>query len=211
MEIPQPNDSNFSPAPAGPHAAICYRFIDLGTQMIEWQGTRKTQRKVLLSWEFPEERMENGEPFVIGRKYTWSMSDKASLRKDLQSWRGKAFTEDDFAGPTRFNIKNVLGKPCLINVVHEASKDGGKVFANMASISPLPKGMPTPTGINPIVYFSLERHLFDAETLDSLSDKLKEIIKGSPEYAELMAPSRSNGHATKSISPADAFDDEVPF
>lgn len=212
MELPQPNDSNFTPPPAGSHAAICFRFIDLGTQMVEWKGTRKTQRKVLLSWELPEERMETGEPFMIGRKYTWSMSDKAALRAHLQSWRGKAFTDDDFAGPNRFNIKNVLGKACLINIVHEA-KDGGGVYANIAGISPMPKGMPVPQGVNPIVYFSLERHLFDATVLDKLSDKLKETIKGSPEYHELMTPARQNGGEAPPANPSDygAFDDEVPF
>lgn len=87
MYLPKPEGGNFSPVPAGNHIAICYRLIDLGTQLVEWKGAKKTQRKVLISWELPNELMTEGEyagqPFTIGRRYTWSMSDKANLRHDL--------------------------------------------------------------------------------------------------------------------------------
>jgi len=206
MFIPEPTGNDFAPPPAGTHPAICYRFIDLGTQMVEWQGTRKTQRKVLIGWELPTELMEDGRPFTLTRRYTWSMSEKSNLRHDLESWRGKAFTNDDFAGPDRFNIKNILGKACLLSVVHE-TKDG-KTYANLKGVTALPKGMPAPEPISDIVYFALEKPLFNAAVLDSLSDKLKETIKGSPEFKELM---QVNGHSAPPEDGDRIYDDEVPF
>lgn len=210
MYIPKPEGGNFTPPPAGNHVAICFRFIDLGTQAVEWKGAQKLQRKVLISWELPNELMTEGDyagqPFTIGRRYTWSMSDKANLRHDLESWRGKAFTEDDFSGPNRFNVKNILGKPCMISIVHE-TKDGS-TYANIKGIGAMPKGMMPPVPVSKQVYFSLDPQFFDATILDSLSDKLKETIKGSPEYREITdgayrKPANGGGE--------NVLDDDIPF
>ena len=208
MYIEKSAGGNFQLTPAGNHVAICYRFIDLGTQLVEWKGTQKTQRKVLISWELPNELMTEGEaagrPFSIGKKYTWSMHEKATLRHDLESWRNRSFVDDDFAGPNRFNVKNIIGKPCMLSVVHE-SKDGN-TYANINSIASMPKGITAPAHINPPVYFSLMPEFFDNATLDGLSDKLKEIIKGSPEYKEIV-----DGVKPKATNFDRELDDEIPF
>lgn len=210
MYLPKPDGGNFTPPPAGNHIAICYRLIDLGTQMVEWKGAQKLQRKVLISWELPNELMTEGDyagqPFTIGRRYTWSMSEKANLRHDLESWRGRAFTDDDFTGPNRFNAKNIIGKPCMLSIVHE-TRDGN-TYANIKSVAAMPKGMQAPAPINGPVYFTLEREGFDNAVLDGLSDKLKETIKGSPEYKELV-----DGAYKKPASNGDPrdLDDDIPF
>lgn len=210
MFIPEPNGSSFTPPPAGSHVAICYRFIDYGTQQVEWKGTTKLQRKVLLGWELPNEVMEDGKPFTISRKYTWSMSEKSNLRHDLEAWRGKAFTTDDFTGPTRFNIKNILGKACLLSVVHE-TRDGN-TYANLMGVSALPKGMPVPSLTNEIAYLALEKHLFDQHVFDKLSDKMKETIRSSPEFKALFDP---NAGEPQPDDDGRVYDDElsdpVPF
>lgn len=209
MYIEKPTGGKFELVPAGNHIAICYRFIDLGTQLIEWEGTKKTQRKVLISWEFPNELLTEGDyagqPFTTGKKYTWSMNEKASLRHDLESWRGKAFTDDDFDGPNRFNIKNIVGKPCMISIVHETK--GQNTYANIKSVAAIPKGLPVPAQTNPSVYFSLQKEFFDNLVLDGLSDKLKETIKNSPEFLELTGASQPS----KQSFARDDLDDEVPF
>lgn len=102
MHLPQPSDAEFELAPAGTHIAVCYRVIDLGTQETTFKGEVKHQHKILISWEIPDEKMKDGRPFTIGKRYTWSMSEKANLRNDLESWRGK-FTAADF-GPNGFKI-----------------------------------------------------------------------------------------------------------
>lgn len=208
MYIEKPTGGSFQLVPAGNHVAICYRFIDLGTQLIEWKGVTKPQRKVLVSWELPNELMTEGDyagqPFTIGKKYTWSMSEKATLRHDLESWRGRAFVDDDFEGPTRFNIRNVIGKACMLSVVHEARD--GNTYANIKGIAAMPKGVPAPAQINPSVYFSLVPEFFDNATLDGLSEKLKETIKGSPEFKEIVTGVKS---LPRTGEPG--LDEEVPF
>jgi hypothetical protein len=204
MFIPKPNDSgDFTPPPAGTHLAVCYRFIDLGTQEGSYQGKVTHQRKVLIGWELPDELMEDGKPFIVQQRYTWSMSEKANLRKHLESWRGKAFEERDF-GPGGFNIKNVLGKPCVLTIVHE-TKDG-KTYANISSVGKPMKGMAAPEPINPVVYFSLEDY---SETVyASLSDGLKTTIAKSPEFHRLA----TGGSDDDLPERRDAdLDDEVPF
>ena len=208
MYIEKPTGGNFQLTPAGNHVAVCYRFIDLGTQMVEWKGTTKTQRKVLVSWELPNELMMEGDyagqPFTIGKKYTWSMNEKATLRHDLESWRGRAFVDDDFDGPNRFNIRNIVGKPCMLSVVHEARD--GNTYANIKGIAAMPKGVPAPTQYNHSVYFSLVPEFFDNATLDGLSEKLKETIKGTPEYRDIV-----NGVKPTPRAGEPGLDEEVPF
>lgn len=214
MYISKSDGGNYTPPPAGNHFAICFRFIDLGTQMVEWKGTQKTQRKVLLSWELPNELMTEGEragqPFTIGRRYTWSMHEKANLRHDLENWRGRKFTDEDFVGPKRFNTKNLLGKACMLSVVHETRE--GNTYANISSVAALPKGMVSqvPAPNNPMVYFALEPDSFDASVLEAMSDKLKETITGSPEYKELIDASYRKPNGGDNGDPRD-MDDEIPF
>jgi hypothetical protein len=211
MHLPPNNDTQFSPPPAGTHVAVCYRVIDLGTQQVEWQGSIKHQRKVLISWELSEEKMEDGRPFTVGQRYTLSSHEKSRLRKDLEAWRGKKFSDEDF-GPGGFDIKNIIGKACMLSIVHNA-KDG-KTYANIASVSALPRSMNAPALVNEPVYFSLGEPRLDTDTFDNLTDGLKNVIKTSPEYMEHFrdpneppSPQSPNEYGAN----GDPLDDSIPF
>jgi hypothetical protein len=208
MFLPEPSGKAFTPPPSGNHIAVAYRFIDLGTQLVEWQGTKKHQHKVMISFELPGELMAEGEmaghPYTIHQRYTWSMSERSTLRKHLESWRGRAFTDEDFVGPKRFNIRNIIGKPLMLSIVH-ATKDGS-TYANIMGVAAMPKGVPVPSHVNPLIYFALTREDFDAHVLEGLSEKLQQTIKSSPEYSDLV-----NGTPPKSPDAEDDFGDEVPF
>jgi len=205
MLLPANEGGDFTPPPSGTHLAICTRVIDLGTQRVEWQGQTKLQRKVLLSWELPEELRDDGKPILISQRYTLSSSEKSRLRQDLEGWRGKRFVDADF-GPGGFDIKNVLGKPCLLTLVH--AEKGGKTYANIASVSAVPKGMPVSTGSQEAIYFSLERNRFDRKVMDALSENLQAIIASSPEYKALLEPADAT-HDYHEARPD--LDDEIPF
>lgn len=207
MHIPKPTDIQFELPPAGNHMAICYRVIDLGTQDSSYMGQPKRQHKVLVSWELPDEKMADGRPFTISQRYTWSMSEKAALRKDLESWRGAAFRENDF-GAGGFDIQNIIGKACLLNIVHTTK--GEKTYANIKSISKLMKGMAPPTEIaNDKAYLWLHTDRWSPDVFHKLSDGLKEAIMKAPEYRELV-----NGAAHENGPVAEAEDfhsDPIPF
>ena len=131
--------TKFAPAPAGTHAAVCCDVRDLGILDVTWQGKQKKQHKILVSWQIDEPR-DDGKPFLVSRRYTLSLHEKSGLRKDLEAWRGRAFTEPELA---QFDVEVLIGKGCLLNVIHNQS--GGDTYANVAGVMALPRGMSAPT------------------------------------------------------------------
>ncbi len=126
---------SFTPAPAGVHQAVCVDIVDLGIVEVTWQGKTKQQHKINVAWQIDEPR-DDGKPYLVFKRYTLSLSEKANLRKDLESWRGKKFTRDEEMG---FDVESVLGANCLLNIQHNTN--GDKTYANVVSIMPLVKGM----------------------------------------------------------------------
>jgi hypothetical protein len=183
MYLPKPNDADFELPPAGTHSAVCYRVIDLGTQDSSYKGQPKRQHKVMISWELPDEKMKDGRPFTISQRYTWSMSEKAALRRDLESWRGKPFTDADF-GEGGFDIRKLLGVGCLLTIVH--TEKGDKKYANIKSVSGLMKGMAPPVMSNPAMFLGLTEDHWQPDVFYKLSDNLQATIKASPEYAAIV-------------------------
>jgi hypothetical protein len=131
------NGRDFEPAPVGVHQAVCVDVVDLGVLDVTWQGVTKKQHKINIAWQINELR-DDGKPFLVFKRYTLSLSEKSNLRKDLESWRGKKFTRDEEMG---FDVESIIGANCLLNVTHNTVAD--KTYANVASVNPLMKGMPT--------------------------------------------------------------------
>lgn len=201
MKLTKSGGGDFRPAPAGTHIAVCTKFIDLGTQSVEWQGQTKKQRKVMIAWELPHEKMDDGRPFIINQRYTFSTNEKALFRKHLEGWRGKKFTDADFDGDTAFDTRRLLGVPCSLIVSNSARN--GSTYANVEGIGPLPKGMPRPEPANEMVYFSLEA--FDPIVFGKLSQGLRDVIMKSPEYE--MAVNGGTDHHEGNGEPSD----DLPF
>ena len=100
------------------------------------------------------------------------MGEKANLRKDLESWRGKAFTDDEAKA---FDVTNLMGKACMINIIHEAAKnDPTKIYANISSGNPGSQGvsMNFRLQINPT--FELSYDNWDDAKFNSLPDFIRE-------------------------------------
>jgi hypothetical protein len=192
--------------PAGNYIARCYQMIEIGTVNEIILGESKTLKKVRIGWELPTElkvfKEENGEqPYVISKEYTLSMHEKSSLRADLKSWRGKDFSE---AEAKSFDITNLLGKPCMINIIHKPGKaDPLKTYQAIAGITGMPKGMTPPDAINPLFVLSYDK--FDQQAFESLPDFIKDKMKGSLEYAGMMQPNVVQMHKEQPIV------DDLPF
>lgn len=135
MVVKEP-ESNFIPAPAGVHAAVCVDEIDLGYVANRFYPDADDVLTVRLVWQIAEE-MSDGKPFLIKKEYRASLHEKAGLRKDLESWRGRPFTEAEKVG---FDLENVVGMPCMLNIIHKTGSKGG-TFANIAAVMPLPRDM----------------------------------------------------------------------
>lgn len=198
---------DFKPIPEGTYLATCVRIIDLGTQVSTFKGADKLQRKVLVAWEVPDVLVEyegESKPAMVQSRYTASLADKANLRRHLESWRGRKFTDDELKG---FDLKNVLGKPCQIQVLH--SDDGA--YANVSAVMGLPKGLPAPEVHHPLVHFSLDEGEFSEGIYDGLTEKMRGLIAQSPEYKERtgqVVRGPSNGPVENFAAD---LDDEIPF
>jgi hypothetical protein len=127
---------NFTPAPVGVHQGVCVDVQDLGMIEVTFAGETKRQHKINVAWQIDELR-DDGKPYLVFKRYTLSLHEKANLRKDLESWRGRAFTRDEEMG---FDVESVIGANCLLNVQHTERQ--GKTYANIVAIMPLAKGMP---------------------------------------------------------------------
>ena len=219
--------SSFDPVAAGMHAARCVGVIDLGTQE-SYDKAFQPKRQVLLTWEIPGERIdieEDGKtvskPRFISNSYTLSLGGMANLRKMLDGWRGRAFTAQELAG---WDLFNILGAPCLLNVTHKTSKDGTKTYANVTSVNPLPKGMDCGEQESASMSFSLDDQP-DWETTPlelpkNVPEWVSKKIALSEEYLQSHLPAAARKKEPDHLKDAPpAFDvvtedddeDEVPF
>lgn len=195
--------SGFEPIAAGAYLARCFQMVHIGTVVEEYMGEKKMMNKVRITFELPTEtkvfKEEKGEePYSIGKEFTLSMHEKATLRKFLESWRGQSFTEDQ---TKNFDISKLLGVPCMINVIHKVAKSGKK-YAEIASISPVAKGMNCPDQVNPSFEFSYEP--FSEEKYNALPQWLREKIATSAEYKAIHQGQISEGVDEKE-------QDDLPF
>ena len=209
---------NFERCPPGMHLARCYRIVDLGTQKSEYMGQTKYLHKIMIGWELhgvdesgKPLTMFDGRPFAIFKNYTLSWSEKANLRLDLQSWRGKPFSQEEMR---KFDLKNVLGAWCMLNVI-ERQGQNGNTYSNVDSVSPVPtiikqNGLPQPVNKNEM--FNLQEP--DWALFETFSDNLKQKIINSPEFEKVKkAADYQKDAIAEANSPKPAFDedDDIPF
>lgn len=206
---------SFELPPVGIFPAICVQVIDLGTQTNEYQGEVTTSRQIRLGWELTGDdrlgsgasgTMQNNEPFLVTEFYTLSLNEQANLRKLLEGWRGRPFTEEELKG---FDITNLLGKPCLLDIAQKAKQKGGmKSFVQSAKR--WPTGEETKIPFNSLLQFSLEADDYNATVYDGMTQWLKDKIALSPQWKELNGFTSAKPTA-KPVNESAPFDDEIPF
>lgn len=204
--------SNFTLSPPGTHAARCVSIIDLGTHDNEWQGKVSKKHDMFVMWELPNEMNEFTDkdgnevtaPFTVSAFYTASLSEKANLRKILESWRGRAFTDEELQG---FDPKKVLGQPCMLTVIHKPKQNSSDMKTVVAAVSPMPKGMDVPAAHHDLTYFSIDD--FTQEDLDKVSDGLKNKIMQSDEYLAMQNAGSLPNAVPQESNPIG--EDEIPF
>lgn len=201
--IAKAEGGSFELAPEGTFLARCWRIIDMGTQHMErWD---KFVHKVLITWELPTELMSDERPFSISKKYTVSLHEKATLRKDLESWRGKAFNEPELEG---FELKNLLGIPCYINITH--SSNGDRTYANVTGLMKLPKGVDCPDIVNESLLLDLDPDKFNPVVFEQLGKGLQEAIRESLEFKGLKYDDTGVGEEVPETC-TEAGTDDIPF
>lgn len=192
---------------AGTYPAVCVRIADLGIQETEYQGVKRDKAQVVFGWEIVGEKVAvdgNEVPRIMYSKaYTNSLDEKATLRRDLESWRGRAFTKEELCG---FHLSTVINAPCFLNIIHMERRDGGGEYATIKAVMPLPKGMPKPKAETiPMT--------FDADTdgedeLDAFPGWIKDRVRSSITWQGRFA-AVEDGNSPISALPED--DEALPF
>lgn len=192
------SQSNIKPLEAGMYAARCVQLYDLGMQFNELAN--RSQRQVMIAFELPTERIEiDGEdkPRMMYSTYTASLNERSRLRKDLESWRGKPFTDDELKA---FDLNRILNTTCMLSVSTKKSKTSGNEYAVISSIGKTMKGLEVAQAETTIYSFDLDAD--DAlEQLESVPSWIAERIKKSETYAALIASGEE----------MESYDGKLPF
>jgi len=178
---------DFAPVPAGVHHAVCIAVYDIGTHMNPISG--KDREQLVVTWEVPGERVDfetkDGEkknmPMVISKFYTASLHEKATLRKDLEGWRERKFTDEELDG---FHLGKLLGLNCMIQVMHDKKQD--RTVAKILTVMKKMKNLPDIPPEHPLVIYSIPEPNM-ARVPKSAAEFLswgKDIPKGTPEFVE---------------------------
>ena len=196
---------------AGATVGVLYSLVDLGHQETNFDNQKKWTPKVRLTFELPDqtdefEVVENGKttkvskPMVVSIEQTRSLGEKASLRKLLEQWRGQTFTSKELQA---FSLKNLLGKPAMLTLIHKTSQQG-RQYCAIAGASKLPKGMKAPaTTTNDQLYYEIEQG--EAGQFNDMPDWLQEKIRASKEFAT------AAGKSTAIKVEVDADGNTMPF
>jgi hypothetical protein len=207
----------FEPIAAGTYQAVCIGVIDIGTQP-NFNPSYPARPKIIITWEIPDEKIlikqKDGSELecarVISATYTNTLASKGKLRPILESWRGKPFTDIELED---FELANLIAANCLLTIVHQegTGKNANKVYANVASVSGLMKGMAKLISENNQVHFDLDTFLAsgDSELPDDLHDWQKTKIRQSEEWVAAKNPQHEASEAEKAN--LSEVDQDVPF
>jgi hypothetical protein len=211
MGLTAKGGNSLPPLADGLYQGICYGVIDLGTHFNEKFG--KSRHEIAILWELPQVRIEvekdgrvENLPRAISKRYTLSLNDKAILRRDLESWRGKKFTKDELKG---FDVSKLVGVPCQLQIIQNEQ--------GYSNVSAIVQAAPNQKGAKPenaAQFFSFED--WHGEPIpENIPKWAREIIVAADEYRLLSVHSQGAGQAgngADDIPPADDVDfSDVPF
>jgi hypothetical protein len=201
-----PEEKIYEMLPAGTHLAVCNRVVDLGMQ----ETTFGSKHQIMLAWETVEEKMSDGRPFAISRRYVLSTDRRSNFRADLEGMLGRPLTSEDFG---KFDLSTLLGLAALLQVKHDVRES--RTFVNVANVMAPPKGTPARLSANGAICFSFDP--FDRNAFDALPTWIQDIIRRSPEYtAATRAASGQTGSTAQHLHAVlgkgkDLPQDAVPF
>ena len=193
MAITAFGSAGYVQCPAGLHHAVCVDVVDLGIEVsdkyFDKDGNPTKAHKIKIVWQV-DEQMDDGRRFIISKKFTLSLNDKATLRKFLESWRGIPFTAKDLS--QGFDVEKLVGVNCTLQVLQ--TEDGK--YTNVSNIMPPPKGA----------------ELIRPESYTRVKDREEETKPAGFDAAftgRKEAPARAKAKAAAAVQEDD--DVEVPF
>jgi len=135
--------------PTGNHPAVLVAIIDLGRQ---WQEPfdkaepGKFQHRLYFVYELVTKKMTGkvNENHTVAVDLTFSMHEKATMRKYIESRLGKKIVTD------QYDVTQELGQAVLLSVVE--NKNG---YPKIGGVSAVPDGLPVPPALNKVLAWKL--------------------------------------------------------
>ena len=189
------------------YIARCYGVIITGTTFNQRFGN--TQTKVTFLWELPSELInyeKDGQtitaPKVISKSFTLSMNERATLRKNLESWIDRAFTPEELKQGV--DISKFAGTACRL-AIGQAQKVDGTKYNTVDKVVRLKDGK-CPSLFNDKILFDITDENQDLDEINKLPGWIQDTVRKSDEWQRRMYP---EDYATEDASQYD--DDVVEF
>lgn len=115
----------------GIYNAVAVDVVDIGTVDTPW-GPKE---KVTVMFELDSED-EDGNRFVVGKRYTKSLNEKSNLRQDLSRWRNRNFESSELK--SGFDLESLIGVSAIVYISHNQTDK--RTYANIQSILPPEQG-----------------------------------------------------------------------
>ena len=186
----------FTPHPEGQFAMTCVDVIDLGERVKSFKGTNPYLAHTCMLVFQSGEANEAGTLHEVSKEFTVSMGKKANLRAFLGAWRGKSYTAKQ--ARKGVELHKMVGQHALVSVEHNVAQSSGRTYANIGSISPLPKGL-TPPDLP-----AWERPAFFAERIARYAEEAEAFRAAS-------APAADETLADRPAALDDEGDDTLPW
>jgi hypothetical protein len=150
-QVPEPGQGGeYHTCPPGNHPGVIVGIFDVGTHSVKNpDGEYKDLHQLILIFELLKKNPK-GEPFLLYRRYTWSLHKKANFAKDVAAVIGRTLNPKDSFSPL-----SLLGIPVLVSVTNNEGKEG-KVYHEVTGLGQFPEGMPSiPSPIHKPVSWSV--------------------------------------------------------
>ena len=129
-------EERFKPMPEGPQQLVCTDGIFLGHTVEQFQ---QNPPKLVEKWVYVFQSLDfnpaTGKRYEVYQECNISMFETSKLRKFLESWRGRKYTDED---ARKVPLHGPVGQNAFANIVHKTSGAGRK-YAVIDTIMPLPK------------------------------------------------------------------------
>lgn len=180
---------SFAKPETGLVKAVCVAIADLGERTTSYMDIDSIKHMIALGFEIPtftdKETGEEVSGYILWKQFTKSFNSKATLRKDLESWRSVPFTQEELEG---FKLSGVMGKPAQINI-------GLTTGGNPKILNILPKGETSFEPANKPFMYSYEDP--KQENIDKLP---KYMVVEKDEVASVTSTQTGNESIAETVS-----------
>lgn len=124
-------DKQFPIPSEGIYDAVIVDIVDLGKIDTPW-GPKS---KISIMWELSSED-PNGNRYIVGKRYTKSLNEKAHLRQDIEALRTQKFKPQELKNG--FDLEKLLDVSCKVFISHNETDK--RTYANIQSVMPPENG-----------------------------------------------------------------------